>query len=144
MNTRVVSLAAAAFAGSAIALLLGGCEVDSADRRIEVRPDSASLKRGESVTLTAYNGYEYDWSLSDTAIGTLSARRGQMVTYKCLTDPPSPVVQVVTVTSTFTDRTDPGTGSTTNPVVTHTAEAYITHIPSETNAAGAVANANPL
>lgn len=117
-------------------LLLAGCEVDSADRRIEVRPDAATLRKDESVTLTAYNGYEYDWSLSDNAIGTLSARRGQMVTYKSLTDPSSPVVQIVTVTSTFSDRTDPNTDGSTNALVTHTAEAYITHIPIETNAAG--------
>ena len=123
---------------AAIPLLLAGCEVESANRRIEVRPDSATLRKGESVTLTAYNGYEYDWSLSDNTIGSLSARRGMMTTYKSLTDPANPVVQVVTVTSTFSENIDPNTGTSTNPPVTHKAEAYITHIPIETNAAGGV------
>ncbi len=114
-------------------LALAGCEVDSASRRIEVRPDGATLKYHESVTLTAYNGYEYDWSLSDNAIGALNTRRGPMVTYTSLNDPASPVVQVVTVTSTFSDNYDPNTNTETNAPVTHTAEAYITHIPIETN-----------
>lgn len=115
--------------GSAALLMivfLCGCEVDSAARRIEVRPDSATIRYGESITLTAYNGYIYDWSLQNTSWGRLNTRQGMMVTYTSFYDPPSPVVQVITVTSTFSDNTDSGSGS--NPV-SHTAEAYITHIP---------------
>ena len=111
---------------------LCGCEVDSAARRIEVRPDSATLRYKESVTLTAYNGYIYDWSLQNETYGKLSARSGMMVTYTSISDPTSPQVQIITVTSTFSDNSDSGSGS--NPV-SHTAEAYITHIPATSDLA---------
>lgn len=111
---------------AAAIVVLGGCEVDSAARKIEVRPDAATLRYGQSVTLTAYNGYEYQWSLATPAWGTLSAYSGMMVTYKSLYDPTTPAVQVITVTSTFSDN-DTGSSTATNPVV-HKAEAYITHI----------------
>lgn len=109
-----------------IAFLLAGCEVESASRRIEIHPDSATIKYGQSLTLSALNGYVYDWSLSDNTMGTLNTRRGQQVTYTSMTDPATPVVQIITVTSTFSDNSDSNTGSNT-PVV-HSAEAYITHI----------------
>lgn len=107
-------------------VFLCGCEVDSATRRIEIRPESAILRYKESVTLTAYNGYIYDWSLQNESWGTLDTRHGMMVTYTSISDPTSPQLQIITVTSTFSDNSDSGSGS--NPV-SHTAEAYITHIP---------------
>jgi len=106
---------------------LCGCEVDSAAQKIEIRPDSATLRYGESVTLTAYNGYVYEWSLQNETYGKLSSRSGMMVTYTSISDPASPQIQVITVSSTFSDNSDSGSGST-NPI-SHTAEAYITHIP---------------
>lgn len=110
---------------AALLVSICGCETDSAARKIEIRPSSAALRYGESVTLTAYNGYIYDWSLQTETMGRLNTRRGMMVTYTSLTDPVAPEVQVVKVTSTFTDNSP---GSSSNPV-TQTAEAYITHIP---------------
>jgi hypothetical protein len=110
-----------------IVFLLIGCEVESASRKIEIHPDSATIKYGQALTLSALNGYVYTWSLSDNAIGTLNSRQGQQVTYTSLTDPATPVVQIITVTSTFSDNSDTnGTGS--NAPVVHTGEAYITHI----------------
>ena len=106
--------------------LLCGCEVDSASRRIEVRPDAATLRYGESVTLSAYNGYVYDWSLQNETYGRLNTRRGMVVTYTSITDPITPLLQIITVTSTFSDNSD-GSNSGSNPV-SHKAEAYITHI----------------
>jgi len=108
------------------------CESDSAAHRIEVRPDTATLRYRESVTLTAYNGYIYDWSLANETYGVLSSRRGMMVTYTSISDPATPQVQVITVTSTFSEN-DSGTTSS-NPV-THTAQAYITHIPATSDLA---------
>ena len=118
----------AAWASAVLLMIvfLCGCEVDSAAQRIEVRPDSATLRYKESVTLTAYNGYIYDWSLQNELLGKLNTRHGVMVTYTSISDPTSPELQIITVTSTFSDNTDSGSGS--NPV-SHTAEAYITHIP---------------
>ena len=104
---------------------LCGCETDSAAQRIEVRPDTAMLRYRESVTLTAYNGYIYDWTIQDDSMGVLNSRRGMMVTYTSISDPTSPQVQVITVTSTFSDS---DSGSSSSPV-SHTAQAYITHIP---------------
>ena len=107
-------------------VFLCGCEVDSATRKIEVRPDSATLRYGESVTLTAYNGYVYEWSLQNETYGKLSSRSGTMVTYTSISDPVSPQLQIITVNSTFSDN---DSGSTSSNPVSHTAEAYITHIP---------------
>lgn len=125
-KSSVVSVAL----GSAVLLTivcLCGCEVDSAAQKIEIRPDSATLRYGESVTLTAYNGYIYTWSLANESYGMLSSRSGMMVTYTSFYDPPTPVVQVVKVTSSFSDNSV--SASSTNSSSTNTAEAYITHIP---------------
>ena len=109
------------------AFLLASCEVNSANRNIEVQPDSATLKYGQSVTLNALDGYVYTWSLSDNTMGTLNTRQGPQVIYTSLTDPASPVVQTITVSSTFSDNTGTN-GSGSNAPVVHTATAYITHI----------------
>lgn len=111
-----------------LAFLLAGCEVDSASRRIEIRPDSATLEYGQSVTLTAYYGYIYDWSLSDTTLGVLNTRRGSAVVYTSLSAPAEPTVQIVTVQSTFSDNVDDSGSSTNGSAVVHSAEAFITHI----------------
>ena len=109
-----------------LAFLLIGCEVDSASRKIIIHPDSATIKYGQSLTLSALNGYVYTWSLSDNTMGTLNTRQGQQVTYTSMTDPATPVVQIITVSSVFSDTDSSGTGS--NAPVVHTGEAYITHI----------------
>ena len=114
-----------------LAFLLTGCEVESASRKIEIHPDSATIKYGQALTLSALNGYVYAWSLSDNTMGTLNTRQGQQVTYTSLTDPATPAVQIITVTSTFSDTDASGTGS--NSPVVHTAAAYITHIISSNN-----------
>ncbi len=118
------ALAARISAAFLMIVVLCGCEVDSAAQKIEIRPDSATLRYGESVTLTAYNGYEYTWSLQNDTWGRLNTRSGMMVTYTSISDPATPQVQIITVSSTFSDNSGSG-GS--NPV-SHTAEAYITHI----------------
>ncbi|MBI2441774.1 MAG: hypothetical protein HYV35_10440 [Lentisphaerae bacterium] len=110
--------------------LVTGCELESASQRIEIRPDTATLKYGQTVTLTAYNGYIYDWSLSDGTIGALNTRRGSQVIYTSLTDPSTPAVQVVTAVSTFSDTMGTGGTGTNGTEVVHYAEAYITHISS--------------
>ena len=116
-----------------LAFLLIGCEVDSASRKIIIHPDSATIKYGQSLTLSALNGYVYTWSLSDNTMGTLNTRQGQQVTYTSMTDPATPVVQIITVSSVFSDTDASGTGS--NAPVVHTGEAYITHINSSNSPA---------
>ena len=114
-----------------MAFLLTGCEVESAGRKIEIHPDSATIKYGQALTLSALNGYVYDWALSDNTMGTLNTRRGQQVTYTSMTDPATPAVQIITVESTFSDNSDSGVGS--NAPVVHSATAYVTHINSSNN-----------
>ena len=114
-----------------LVFLLTGCEVESSGSRIYVNPDSATLKYGEALTLSVSGGYICDWSLSDNTMGTLNTRRGQQVIYTSMTDPATPVVQIITVSSTFSDNSDSGAGSSA-PVV-HTASAYVTHINSSNN-----------
>lgn len=126
-NVRLLINIALDLAALSVIAFICGCETDSAAHKIEIHPDSAALRYGESVTLTAYNGYIYTWSLQSEAWGRLDKRSGIMVTYTSLYDPASPAVQVITVTSIFSDNSDSGSGSS-NPV-SHTAEAYITHIP---------------
>ncbi|MDD5483323.1 MAG: hypothetical protein PHP98_06690, partial [Kiritimatiellae bacterium] len=87
------------------------------------------LRYGESVTLTAYNGYLYSWSLANETYGVLSSRSGMMVTYTSICDPATPVSQVVKVTSTFSANSA-YVSSTNGSSATNTAEAYITHISS--------------
>ena len=120
-----------------LAVFLCGCEVDSAAQKVEVRPDTATLRYGESVTLTAYNGYIYSWSLANDTYGMLSSRSGMMVTYTSIYDPPTPVVQVITVNSSFSDNGGGG-GSTNSGPSTNTAAAYITHIPATSDLVSAV------
>lgn len=117
---------------ASLVCLLAGCEVDSANQQIEIHPDSAILKYGESVSLSALNGYIYHWSLSDSTLGALNTYQGQQVIYTSLSDPAAPVVQVVTVTSTFYDNIDTNASGSNAPTI-HTGEAYITHINSSNN-----------
>lgn len=72
---------AAAF--SAMAILLGGCETESAaSAQITVSPSSARLSaRNPSVTLSASGGWNYTWSLSNSSYGSLSRASGSSVTY---------------------------------------------------------------
>ena len=130
MQCKSIGLWMAVVAPSA--LLLNGCEVESASRKIEIHPNSATIKYGQALTLSALNGYVYTWSLSDNTVGALNTRQGQQVTYTSLYDPPAtPVVQIITVSSIFSDSDESGSG--TNAPVVHTAEAYITHINSSNN-----------
>ncbi len=110
-------------------ILLAGCEISSATERVKISPDAAVLKKGQSVTLTASGGYVYDWSLSDNTLGILNTRRGVQVLYTSLYNPPTdtPVIQIVKVTSFFSENDGTNTSGTNAPVA-HEAEAYITHI----------------
>lgn len=110
------------------------CEVSSATQKIEIRPDGATLRYGESVTFTAYNGYIYTWTLQNDTWGLLSSRSGMTVTYKSIYDPTAPAIQVITVSSTFSDNNTGGSTGT----VTQTAQAYITHIPATSDIVAAV------
>ncbi len=131
---RVCYAIGVAFGLCSVLCLFNACEVDSATHEIEITPSSAVLKYGESVTLTAKNGYDYEWSLTTAGIGVLSSYRGNQVVYRSIIDPSSPQVQVIKVTSVFSDSYYEDGSTTGSTPVAHTAEAYITHIPSTNTA----------
>lgn len=125
----VFSVIAAAIA------VLTGCKIESADSEVRIEPDSAVLEKHQSVTLTAHGGYHCKWSLGTEEWGVLSTRSGSEVVYTSLYEPSgdTPVVQVVTVSSTFY-TSDSGSSAGTNGGSTSyvsSAEAYITHLPAE-------------
>ncbi len=54
-------------------MVFSGCETESANAPVYINPSAATVSGGESVTFTAEGGYDYRWSLSDAALGYLSA-----------------------------------------------------------------------
>jgi len=87
----------------ACSVLLVGCEIDSVTSIVRIDPDAATISKNQAITLTAYDGYNYQWSLSEGTWGTLNTRRGSQVIYTSLYEPTDsmPAVQVVAVVSTF-------------------------------------------
>lgn len=124
-------------------LLFCGCEVDSASSDIYISPSSAVLRKHESVTLTAYDGYYYEWSVSEETWGVLDTHRGTVVTYTSLYEPAAdtPAVQTITVTSrVYPNQTSDNSSVTNGGATVETAEAYITHLPSESDGTNKVSS----
>ncbi len=98
------------------------CEIEPTSENPLITPDSATVnQKGDTVTFTAQEGYEYSWSLNNETLGRLSSRSGRTTTYTSEFVPNSnAAVQVVTLTSTIET-----TG--TNNTLTKTAEAFVTH-----------------
>lgn len=115
------------------AVIFSGCETSPASQPVSISPDSATIHYQESIALTAVGGYDYQWTLSNPALGILAPRTGMTVTYTSQNNPgvSNTAVQVVTLTSTISTFSG---GSTVNSngvqnVFTKTAQAFITHIP---------------
>lgn len=121
--------------GAASMLLMLSCETESAATQITISPYSAVVKKGQSIAFTASGGYNYKWSLSDTGIGSLSAKYGTTVTYKSRSDSGTNVITVIGFIegqSTGSTSTNTATGATAS---YQTAEAYITHYSEATSTA---------
>lgn len=136
MNTKLFYQIFGVVVGGLSLLTLCGCEIGSADESVTINPDSATITKGQSVTLTASGGYVYRWSLAHDDWGILNTRSGNQVVYTSLYQPSGtlPASQIITVTSTFTENGNPGGGSDTNSAsvstgTAHSASAYITHMP---------------
>jgi hypothetical protein len=96
-------------------LVVAGCEASSpSELAVTVTPDHATLRSGESVTLTASGWNAYRWSLSKPNIGDLSSTVGESVSYRAtaagsttLTPVPADFTEVTGsgITNTYT-RTD--------------------------------------
>lgn len=112
-----------------------GCETLNEDdyAGVRVSPTYASLRPGQSVTLTASGGWAYRWSVDadpmDEAFGTLSANHGESVTYTARKVPDTGIDQIVTVKvegniANYDGYYKPGG---TNTHVTAAAEVHINH-----------------
>lgn len=115
-----------AFAGFSALLVGTGCETKSADRAMTIEPNSVTISRGQTITFTAANGFEYTWWLRNNSLGTLSTRTGNTVQYTSRSQPEegSTLTQVLFVRSTYT----PSAGTTRTNALEGVAEAYITHL----------------
>jgi hypothetical protein len=69
----------------AVSILVGGCETDSTEDRIEITPGSVTLREGQSQTFTVAGGHVYSWSLDpDDGSGSLNQRQGDTVVFTLL------------------------------------------------------------
>lgn len=102
MKKRNLSFLAAAIGLTALFLQVG-CEVDSTDEaQITVEPGYVTLSRGQSATFTASGWDRYQWSLSNTGIGRLSATTGKQVVYTAIGSPAAGVETIQTITASAT------------------------------------------
>lgn len=101
---------ATACAVSAVALCLvatTACETESAGgNSVSVSPSEATIGIDQSITLKAFGGETYVWSLATPEIGRLSTTSGSTTTYTAISGLGSN--QVVTVVATT------GTGSSSS------------------------------
>lgn len=102
-----------ALAGWLVAAAFVGCE--SADSyHISVSPGHASLKSGESVTLTAKGWNDYLWAMDKDGAGHLSATKGESVVFTAGTGVSNATV-TVTVTAVGSGNASSGSSSTNSP-----------------------------
>ncbi len=113
---------------AAIALgiaIVAGCEIKSkSDNQsgLNITPNSVEISLGEAIEFIASGGLEYDWSLEDESLGSLSTRKGDRTVYTSTLNPGSNrTSQVLTVLSFINSQ------SGSNVVNFHaSAEAFIT------------------
>ena len=110
----------------AAVLILGCDEIRPAVEGPSIAPPSASVSKGQSITFTALDGFEYGWRLSNKDLGILSAVNGPTTTYTSLSSPATDSsVQTLTLTSRIIGSQG---GSSNQPSYTTSAEAFIRHI----------------
>lgn len=122
MNIRSGWPVPAAWVMVAAVLFQAGCEVTSEGKRVGINPNSATVVKGQSVTLTAENVDDFVWQLETPAYGTLNSVRGDTVVYTSQYAPPAggTVVQKVRLIRDLSSST------TNTPGIL--AEAFITHV----------------
>ncbi len=107
---------------SALVLFASGCESESLSQTdIRISPAYAEVSRANpSVRLTASGWSGYRWSVGNEAIGYLTPRVGDSVTYVATSFSGTDVVQTILATAD-------GSGGTTNSATTLIGEARIRH-----------------
>ena len=91
----IFSFFAAALAAFAL-FVTSGCETEAiSDTQLTISPSTATIKKGQSVTLTAQGGSNYKWGYGDSGkLGTLSSLNGDSVTFTATS---SNGTQIITV-----------------------------------------------
>lgn len=126
---RIFSVAAASAAITLATAIFCGCE--SADSyEISVKPGDATVTSASpKVALTASGWRDYQWALSDTSLGYLSASKGASVVYTARSGTFVGGRQTITVTAVGSATSSSTTSSTNSPASSggYTAQAIITH-----------------
>ena len=113
----------------AIALGCIGCETEPASSPVSIRPSSATIRAGESITFTASAGYDHRWALANNSIGTISSETGPQTTYTSIQDSPGTESTVQTLTLTSTIGGSAGNQVTNGTPYQASDQAFITHLP---------------
>ena len=116
----------AAFGAAIVLAAAAICGCESADSyEITVKPGDATVTSASpSVALTASGWSDYQWSLSDTSLGYLSASKGASVVYTARSGTFLGGRQTVTVSAVGSGTSST---STTNSAAGYTAQTIITH-----------------
>lgn len=129
--SRMLASVACFVIGGLLVAGISGCEVDSASDPLKVKPQSAALLKGESVTLVAEGGYEMTWSLENEEWGMLRPRDGNVVVYTSHYRPEEVAVEIQVVRATsrlWGSGETSGTTTNASPDYEATAEVYISHL----------------
>ncbi len=126
-------------------LLIAGCESDSARSPVTIDPDHIQMRRGQEQAFVVSGGYDYQWSLENKELGTLSRTpEAHRVIYTARQAPETgTAVQVLRVVSWVEGASQSGSSQTNQQSASAyqvSAEAYIVHLadkatPSATEAA---------
>lgn len=112
------------------ALVAAVCGCESADSyEISVKPGDATVTSASpKVALTASGWRDYQWALSDTSLGYLSASKGASVVYTARSGTFAGGRQTITVTAVGSGSSASSSTSSTNaPSGGYTAQAIVTH-----------------
>lgn len=132
MKTKLPGLKQAALLAALplAALVAAVCGCESADSyEISVKPGDATVTSASpKVALTASGWRDYQWALSDTSLGYLSASKGASVVYTARSGTFAGGRQTITVTAVGSGSSASSSTSSTNaPSGGYTAQAIVTH-----------------
>lgn len=111
---------------AAVSALVIACESEKShvhDTLLDVSPSYTKANQGKRITLTARGGENYVWSLSNSAIGSLSSVHGPTVVYTAQVCGDTDETQTITVQGTLADI-----AGGTNTLTTATGTATVLHL----------------
>ena len=127
---RAIAASVFILLGTVLAALWSGCEMNSTEQGIEIKPGSVTLSEGQSHTFTVSGGHEYFWSLSpDDGSASLSTRQGDTVVFTLFSSAASSSNNWSTIAVICTSTIPGVTGSSSNAAAgaayTETDTAYV-------------------